>query len=112
MLKALNILNATYEDDIGGVSVQGPDLAVLQPTHDDGVVTHEVVHIVGQLHIRSSDMRETLAPPSIYRVSSETVYTSSLFVNCASHASLTIKRISYFFSCKKIDAKNGITLKN
>ena len=68
MLKALNILNATYEDDLGGVCVQGPDLAVLQPAHDHSVVTHEVVNIVGELHIRSSDMkrRETLAPPSIY----------------------------------------------
>ena len=66
MLKALNILNATYEDDLGGVCVQGPDLAILQPAHDDIVVTHEVVNIVGQLHIRSSDMRETLAPPYIY----------------------------------------------
>ena len=49
---------------------------------------------------------------SKYRVSSETVYTCSLFVNCASHASLTIKRSIYFFSWIKIDAENGITLKN
>ena len=47
-----------------------------------------------------------------YRVSSETVYTCSLFVNCASHASLTIKRSIYFFSWIKIDVENGITLKN
>ena len=66
MLKALNILNDTYEDDLGGVRMQGPDLAVLEPAHDHSVVTHEVVNIVGQLHIRSYDMRETLAPPSIY----------------------------------------------
>ena len=49
---------------------------------------------------------------SEYRVSSETVYTCSLFVNCASHASLTIKKSIYFFSWIKIDAENGITLKN
>ena len=68
MLKALNILNDTYEDDLGGVGVQGPDLAILQPAHDHSVVTHKVVHIVGELHIRCSDMkrRETLEPPSIY----------------------------------------------
>ena len=48
----------------------------------------------------------------LYRVSSETVYTCSLFVNCASHASLTIKRSIYFFSWIKIDVENGITLKN
>ena len=68
MLKALNILNDTYEDDLGGVRMQGPDLAVLEPAHDHSVVTHEVVNIVGELHIRCSDMkrRETLEPPSIY----------------------------------------------
>ena len=67
MLKALNILNATYEDDLGGVRLQGPDLAILQPAHDHIVITHKVVNIVGQLHIRCSDMkrRETLSPPSI-----------------------------------------------
>ena len=68
MLKALNILNDTYEDDLGGVRMQSPDLAILQPAHDDIVVTHEVVNIVRELHIRCSDMkrRETLSPPSIY----------------------------------------------
>ena len=49
---------------------------------------------------------------SLYRVSSKTVCTSSLFVNYASHASLIIKWSIYFFSWIKIDAKNGITLKN
>ena len=47
-----------------------------------------------------------------YRVSSETVYTCSLIVNCASHASPIIKWSIYFFLWIKIDAKNGITLKN
>ena len=50
--------------------------------------------------------------PGIYRVSSKTVYTCSLFVNCASHAGPIIKWSIYFFSWIKIDAKNGITLKN
>ena len=48
----------------------------------------------------------------IYRVSSKTVCTCSLFVNCASHAGPIIKWSIYFFSWIKIDAKNGITLKN
>ena len=48
----------------------------------------------------------------VYRVSSKTVYTCSLFVNCASHAGPIIKSSIYFFSWIKIDAKNGITLKN
>ena len=48
----------------------------------------------------------------IYRVSSKTVCTCSLFVNCASHADPIIKWSIYFFSWIKIDAKNGITLKN
>ena len=47
-----------------------------------------------------------------YRVSSKTVCTCSLFVNCASHAGPIIKWSIYFFLWIKIDAKNGITLKN
>ena len=47
-----------------------------------------------------------------YRVSSKTVCTCSLFVNCASHAGPIIKWSIYFFSWIKIDAENGITLKN
>ena len=48
----------------------------------------------------------------LYRVSSKTVCTYSLFVNCAFHAGPIIKWSIYFFSWIKIDAKNGITLKN
>ena len=47
-----------------------------------------------------------------YRVSRKIVYACSLILNCVSHASLIIKWSIYFFLWIKIDAKNGITLKN
>ena len=47
-----------------------------------------------------------------YRVSQKSVYTFVLVACCASHVSQIIKWSIYFFSWIKINAKNGITLKN
>ena len=58
-----------------------------------------------KLGSRCKGHRDWLVSIDSYRVSSKTVCTCSLFVNCASHQGPIIKWSIYFFSWIKIDAK-------